>query len=262
MATAFLALLPVSAGVAISCVVGLAVGHSVDLLFDRLYTGQAFAGPITRCSTCQSSARPAHLVPLAGLLAWRGRCPDCGDRLPARALFLPLGAEALFVTSYFAMGGLVPGLAGGLFATIFLALTFTDLDRRLLPNRVVYSSTILAIALSWVWPDTSMVDVLLGGGVAIAVALLLLILSLPFGAGSFGMGDVKMIVLMGFVLGVPAFFAGVFIGIFAGGAVAAFLLITHLRGRKDYIPHGPFLALGAVIALFWGQQIYDWYAFH
>jgi len=152
-----------------------------------------------------------------------------------------------------------PGLLGGLFATIFLTLTLTDLERRLLPNRIVYPSILLAAALSWGWPDNSVVEVLAGGGVAVAIAALLLLVSLPFGRGAFGLGDVKMIVLMGFVTGLPSVLIGVFVGTIAGAVAAAFLIITGLRSRRDYIPHGPFLALGAVVAIFWGPQIWDWY---
>ncbi len=148
---------------------------------------------------------------------------------------------------------------GGAFATIFFTLALTDLETRLLPNRIIYPSVIAAAALSWGWPDTSVVEIFAGGGLGILMATLLLLLSLPFGPDAFGMGDVKMIVLMGFVLGVPSVLVGVVVGTFAAGAVAAFLLITRLRGRRDTIPLGPFLALGAVIALWWGSNIWDAY---
>jgi prepilin signal peptidase PulO-like enzyme (type II secretory pathway) len=85
------------------------------------------------------------------------------------------------------------------------------------------------------------------------------LISLPFGANAFGFGDVKMIVLIGFVVGVPPVAVGIFIGTLAAGIVAAFLLVTRLRSRRDYIPHGPFLALGATVAMFWGQDIWDEY---
>ncbi len=94
---------------------------------------------------------------------------------------------------------------------------------------------------------------------AVAIALGLLLFSLPFGASAFGMGDVKMIVLIGFVVGLPAVVVGVFVGTLAAGAAAALLVVLGLKSRRDYIPHGPFLALGAVIALLWGQDIWDWY---
>ncbi len=256
----FAAIAPFSVELAAVAVIGLIVGHTTDLFFNRLYTGAEIGGPIVRCDECRSGLHPAYLVPLAGVIGARGRCVDCGFALPLRAFLLAVGAEALFVGAYFVMGEtLGAGLLGGFFATVFLALTFTDLETRLLPNRVVYTATLLAVAFSWAWPDTTMLAVFVGGFVALAVAGMLLVLSLPFGSGAFGIGDVKMIVLMGFVLGVPSVLVGIFVGTVAGGLVAFFLLITRMRGRKDHIPHGPFLALGAITALFFGPTLWDWY---
>lgn len=241
-------------------IVGLLCGHAIDLLWGRFYTGEPVGGPLYRCSACKGAARSIHLLPFGGLLRKGARCPNCGEALPLRAIYLPVAAALLFVVSWDSFGReLGAGILGGVFATIFFTLALTDLETRLLPNRIIYPSILLAIALSWGWPDTSVIDVLAGGAGAIAIAALFFFLSLPFGSDAFGMGDVKMIVLMGFVLGVPSVLVGVVVGTLIAGAGAAILLITRLRSRKDYIPHGPFLALGALIALWWGSNIWDAY---
>lgn len=245
---------------AVAAVIGFAFGSLIDLVFDRFYTDNEITGPIYRCPECRAAPPASLVVPVLGSVLHRGRCPECDQRLPLRTLVLAPGGAALFVASYLAFDEqLGAGLLGGFFATVFLTLTITDLERRLLPNRIVYPSIVIAAALSWGWPDTSVVQILAGGGVAIAIAAALLIISLPFGANAFGFGDVKMIVLIGFVVGVPPVLVGIVIGTLAAGIVAGFLLITRLRGRKDYIPHGPFLALGATIAMFWGQDLWDDY---
>ena len=245
--------------IAIAALIGLALGQALDLLFDRLYTGEPWAAPLYRCPSCREPLRPPFLIPILGSLWSRGRCPSCGSRLPWRALILPSGGAALFTASALVFDEFGAALLAGTFATLFLVLTLTDLDRRLIPNRVVYPSILIAAALSWGWPDTSVVQIFAGGLVAVAITVALLLLSLPFGANAFGMGDVKMIVLIGIVVGLPSIIVGVFVGTLAAGAAAALLLLLRLKSRRDYIPHGPFLALGAVIALFWGQDIWDWY---
>jgi leader peptidase (prepilin peptidase)/N-methyltransferase len=245
--------------IVIAALAGLALGHVLDLAFDRLYTDSPLSGRIYRCSACRSSLRPGFAVPFGGVIWFQGSCPDCSERLPWRALVLPLGSAALFAISYQVFYEFGASLLGGFFASIFLALILTDLDRRLLPNRIIYPSILLAAALSWAWPESSAVEVLAGGAVAVVIAVALLLFSLPFGAGAFGMGDVKMIVLIGMVVGFPSILVAVFVGTLAGGAGAAFLILLRLRSRRDYIPHGPFLALGALTALFWGQDIWDWY---
>ena len=165
-------------------------------------------------------------------------------------MILPAGAAALFVASYLVFDGFGTALLGGFFATVFLTLTLTDLERRLLPNRIIYPSILLAIAFCWAWPETSALQVLLGGAAAIVLAALMFAFSLLFGAEAFGVGDVKMIVLIGFVVGFPAVIVALLVGTIAAGLVAGILVVTRIRGLRDYIPHGPFLALGAVFALF------------
>ncbi|HEU4759481.1 MAG TPA: A24 family peptidase [Dehalococcoidia bacterium] len=243
----------------LAALIGLLLGHALELVFPRLYTEAPLGGAFYRCGACRSQLRLLSALPLAGFLRYRGRCPDCGAALPWRALVLPAGAAVLFATSALVFDEFGPALLAGAFATVFLVLTLTDFDRRLIPNRVVYPCLLLAAALSWAWPHTSAVEVFAGGLVAIALAAAMLLVSLPFGANAFGMGDVKFIVLMGLVTGLPAIIIGVFIGTLAAGVAAAFLIFTGLRGRRDYMPHGPFLALGAVIALWWGRDIWDWY---
>lgn len=239
---------------------GLLLGHVLDLFFLRFYTSEPLSGPPFRCPECRSTLRARFIVPIVGYYASLARCPDCGKNLPARALVLPLGAAALFAASSLVFDSLGTGLLGGLFATIFLTLTLTDLDRRLLPNRIIFPAILLAIALSWGWPDSSVIQIIAGGLVAIVISFLLILLSIPFGgAKAFGMGDVKMIVLIGFVVGLPSVIVGIFIGTLVAAAFALVALVTRMRSRTDYIPHGPFLAIGAVIALFWGSSIWHSY---
>jgi prepilin signal peptidase PulO-like enzyme (type II secretory pathway) len=239
---------------------GLLLGHVLNLYFGRLYTTERLSGPPFICPACRSKLRPRFFSPLAGYCASLGKCPDCGKPLPARALILPMGGAALFAASSLVFDSLGAGLLGGLFATIFLTLTLTDIDRRLLPNRIVYPAMLLAIGLSWGWPDSSVVQILAGGLVAITVSVVLMILSIPFGgAKAFGMGDVKMIILIGFVVGLPSILVGIFIGTIIASAFALLMIVTRLKSRTDYIPHGPFLALGAIIALFWGPAIWHSY---
>ena len=239
----------------LAAAIGLLLGHTLDLIFDRLYTDRPLGGPAFRCPHCRHRPRPLDLIPLIGALWSRGRCPDCGRWLPLRAFLLAPGAAALFAVATLVFDGFSPALLAGLFATTFLVLTLTDLERRLIPNRVVYPSILLAAALSWTWPDTSVAQVF-GGG---AAALVLTSVMFVAGRGSFGFGDVKMSVLMGLVVGRPSVIVGMFMAAFAAGAFVLPLVLLRVLHRRDYIAYGPFIAIGAVIALFWGDAIWDWY---
>ena len=234
----------------LAALIGFAFGHLVHLVFDRFFSGEPLRGPLSECPACRSPITATSAIPYATIVLSGGRCPKCGEKLPWRAVILPAGAAGLFALSYLAFDEFGAGLLGGFFATVFLTLTFTDLERRLLPNRIVYPSILLAIAFCWAWPDTSWVQILAGGAVAIGIAVLIYLFSLLFGPEAFGMGDVKMIVLIGFVVGFPAVIVAVLLGTIAAGVVAAVLVVTRIRGLRDYVAHGPFLAFGAVLALF------------
>jgi prepilin signal peptidase PulO-like enzyme (type II secretory pathway) len=234
---------------------GLIAGHLLELFLDRLYSDAPPGGPLVRCSACRSPIRPLYLLPLLGYLWHRGRCPDCGQRLPIRVLLLPPASALVFALAALASEEWGPTILGGLFAAIFLALMTTDLERRLIPNRIVYPAMLLAMAVSWAWPDRNVGQIFAGGGLAFAIMFIVYIVSL----GRFGFGDVKMATLMGLVAGFPAMTVGLFFTAISAGLVAALLLLTRVMRRGQYIPYGPFIALGAIISLFWGSAIIDWY---
>lgn len=169
---------------------------------------------------------------------------------------LPLVAAA--TTGLSGACGLVFGFTleaaiGAIFCWILVVVTRTDFEHRLIPDRIVLPGTVLVLALrtldepSFAWPLA---------GLAAGVALFLLVLAYPRGMG---MGDVKLALFMGTGLGlgvVPALFLG-----FLVGAIPAIALLARYgsAARKRAIPLGPFLALGAVVALFAGDAILDWY---
>lgn len=243
----------------IAALIGLALGNVAELLLDRAYRDEVPGGRLYRCPTCRRGLRLVQYLPLVEFAGALGRCDGCGAWLPLRSLVLPIGGALMFGGSTLVFGELGAGLLGGLFGLAFLMLTVTDIERRLLPNRIVYPTVLLAICVSWAWPDSSAPEVLGGGLVAIGVAAALMLGSLPFGANAFGMGDVKMIVLIGFVVGLPSVIVAIFIGTVAAALFSLLLLLTRKRTRRDYIPHGPFLAFGAVVALFWGMDLWDAY---
>jgi prepilin signal peptidase PulO-like enzyme (type II secretory pathway) len=178
---------------------------------------------------------------------------DPDHPLPLRPLLLPLGAMALGVGAARSQDGLAAGLLATAFAALFLALAVTDLERRLLPNRLVYPGLVLALALSWAWPDRGPGQAAAGaffGLAALGVAFVLM-------RGGLGAGDVKLAALIGAVVGFPGVAMALAIGAVAGGVVAAFLLLTRLARRGQYMPYGPFLIAGALAVLLAGERLWQ-----
>jgi len=239
----------------LAALLGLALGHVLDLTFDRLYAGEPWVGPLYRCPSCRERLRPPFLLPVLGYLWSGGRCLRCRAPIPWRAIALPLGGATLFLLAALAYDDLGPTLLAGLFATIFLALALTDIERGLIPNRLVYPAMLMAAAFAWAWPDRDVSSVFAGGAAAFALMLALYIL----GRGALGFGDVKLAALLGLVAGLGAAIVGLLLGAIVAGALVALLLVLRLLRRGQFIPYGPFIALGAIVATLWGGSIVDWY---
>jgi leader peptidase (prepilin peptidase) / N-methyltransferase len=194
--------------------------------------------------------------PLADILATNA---PVGAPLFRRVPFsqrLPLMTAATAVLG--ALSGLVFGLTleaaiAAFFCWVLVVITRTDLEHRLIPDRIVLPSAVL-VAVARTLDDPSVAWVL--GGLGAGLALFLLVLAYPQGMG---MGDVKLALFMGAGLGL-AVVVGLFFGFIAGAMPAIVLLFRHGRAaRKQAIPLGPFLALGAVVALFAGDAVLNWY---
>ncbi len=146
-------------------------------------------------------------------------------------------------------------IAAMLFSAFMVAITFIDLDHQIILDGMLALLAVSGLALQLVTGAVGFwsmwLGALIGGGLLLALAII--------SRGGMGGGDVKFAAALGFWLGWPGIVLGLFIGFVAGGLVSVLLLVTGLRGRKDFIPFGPFIALGAWIALLYGKTILAWY---
>jgi leader peptidase (prepilin peptidase) / N-methyltransferase len=208
----------------VAAVVGLAAGALVAPLADRLATNAPVHQPLLR-----SVPRSSRLPLVAAATALLGAV--CGV----------------------AFGLTLEGAAAALFCWLLVVITRTDLEHRLIPDRIVIPGTVLVLALRTI--DDPSVEWAVA---ALATGLVLFVVVLVYPQG-LGMGDVKLSALLGAGLGYLVGIA-MFVGFFFAFVPAAVLLVRHGRqARKEAIPLGPFLALGAVVTLFSGHEIWDWY---
>lgn len=178
------------------------------------------------------------------------RQPARGRRLwLLRAFFIVSAAMALalaFRPNHYDAG---PALLTAAFLLVLITLSSTDFERRRIPNKLTYPAAAAAIAFCWAWPDRSIADIALGAGVAAGVAIFLVGLGVFLGGSSMGLGigDGKLIILLGFLLGWPALMPALFYGILAAGLVAVALLVR--KGRGATFSYGPYLAGGGALLL-------------
>jgi len=199
-------------------------------------------------------------------ISLKGRCRYCGEKIPLR---LPLveAATASAFALLFAYFGLSLELAIALFYfCLLLVIAIIDLEKQIILPVMIVPAILLAILFSLLLPHSSVIPqikyTVIGGAIGLGTMLLVYVLAfiLYHGANAFGFGDVYLGALMGIMLGFPSVLVAIFLAVMAGGITAIGLLAAGKKGRKQAIPFGPFLALGTMLALIWGNSIWGWYA--
>ncbi len=234
-------------------ILGAAVGSFLNVCIDRLPRRQSLLRPPSHCDSCRVPLRWTELLPIISFLALRGRCRSCHVSIPRRS---PL-VETIMATSfgllvhYFGLG--TQSAIFAFYIAIFTVILFIDLEQGIIPNRVIYPAAGVALLISFFLPEVGLLRALIGG---------ILGLGLIFGIylaarGGMGGGDVKLAGLIGLAAGFPAVVPSLLLACLGGGITASILLGLRRKRRKDPVPFGPVLALGALAGLLWGTQMVE-----
>ena len=248
---------------AISGVYGLIIGSFLNVVIWRVPRKESIVKPPSHCPACDAKIANRDNVPVISWLLLRGRCRNCGTAISSRYPFVELLTAVLFaaVGARFAHSWAVPAylvLTGAL-----IALSAIDLEHYILPNRILYPAdaamiVLLAAASAGEHDWGAFVRAAIAGAIAFAVFFVIHIVS-PRGMG---FGDVRLSFLLGFSLGWLGWgdvAGGLFAGFLYGAVVGVALIAVRVRGRKQQIPFGPFLAAGATTFVLFGEPIVDWY---
>jgi leader peptidase (prepilin peptidase) / N-methyltransferase len=241
---------------------GLVVGSFDNVAIYRIPEGKSLWKPRSFCPHCGNSIAWYDNIPLIGYTLLRGRCRNCSESISLRYPLVELLSGLLFLAVFAKVGfkwtaELLPYL---FMVTVLIIVSVIDLQRQIIPNKVIYPAILMGLAamgiVALVRGDYHIIVESLIGLVVIGVPLAILSLVYPKGMG---MGDAKLAAFTGIILGWSSELVAFFLGVLLGAIVSILLMITSKKGRKSRIPFGPFLAAGAMIALFWGQAIWDFY---
>jgi leader peptidase (prepilin peptidase)/N-methyltransferase len=238
---------------AIAFVPGLAVGSFLNVVAARVPLRRSVVHPGSACMSCAAPLAWYDNLPVVSYLLLRGRCRSCGTSIPWKYPAVELGTALLVGACVLAFGLSANAAVAAFFCATLVAVSVTDLERRIIPNRIVLpAAAIVLVAQTALEPSPEWA---LG---ALGASLFLFLAALAYPAGM-GMGDVKLALLLGAMLGrtVPV---AMMIAMIAALVPAVVLLARHGgAARKMGIPFGPFLALGGVVTLFAGEWILDAY---
>ncbi|MCU0312619.1 MAG: prepilin peptidase [Solirubrobacteraceae bacterium] len=242
--------------VALAFVAGLALGSFLNVVAYRLPRGESLVSPGSHCPACEAPVRPRDNLPVLGWLLLRGRCRDCGAVISWRYPAVELATGVLFALVVATQDEALRVALGLLLVTTLVPVTLIDLDTRLIPNRITLPAAVAALAAGLLLDIEFVPEQLIAGAAAFAFFFLAALLY-PRGMG---MGDVKLAGVLGLYLGravAPAIFLALIAGVVVGLVIMA--RVGQAQGRKTAVPFGPFLALGGLVAFFWGDALVDAY---
>jgi leader peptidase (prepilin peptidase)/N-methyltransferase len=232
---------------------GLAVGSFLNVVAARLPLKRSIVSPGSACPSCETSIAWYDNIPLVSYAVLRGRCRHCGVSISWRYPAVEAATAVLIACCALKFGFSWDFLVAAAFCAVLVAISATDLERRIIPNRIVLPATVVLLAAQTILdPSVEWIAAGLGAGLFFLIAALVY-------PGGMGMGDVKLALLMGVVLGrtVPV---ALMIGMLSALVPSVVLIARHGKaGRKMTIPFGPFLAFGGLVALFAGHSILHWY---
>lgn len=209
------------------------------------------------------------MVPVISYFWLRGKCRHCQAAVPFRVVLVEAATGALFLV-VFSLYGFGPDfviLSACL--SLLLAVSLIDLEHKLILNSMVFPSIILLLLLAPFWTEIGITRTFLGdetllaslansylSGLGAFLAFLIVAMISPAGMGG---GDVKFAAVLGLMVGFPGIILAIWVSAVGGGLIAIGLIVAGKKGRKDVIPFGPFMALGAAVVLIAGPDLIDWY---
>jgi leader peptidase (prepilin peptidase)/N-methyltransferase len=231
----------------------LALGSFVNVVAARVPLRRSVVRPRSGCMSCGAELAWYDNVPVVSYFVLHGRCRSCGVRISWLYPAVELATGALVAACFFAFGLSGKAVLAAFFCAVLVAITATDITHRIVPNRIVLpAAALVLVAHTALQPSPEWA---LG---ALGAALFLFIAALAY-PGGMGMGDVKLALLLGAMLG-RYVGVGLMFGMLVAIVPSVFLLARHgAAARKMGIPFAPFLALGAVVALFVGHALLDAY---
>jgi leader peptidase (prepilin peptidase)/N-methyltransferase len=250
-------------------VLGLVIGSFLNVCIYRLPRGESLINPPSHCPSCEERIKFFDNIPVISFILLRGRCRYCGSPISWRYPFVELLTSLLFLAAFSQYGLKLRFLTAIFFLAVLVAVTFIDLDTQMIPNKLMYPvifTSIVFLLLSLVGLPllpllnlasklASIYGFLLGSGILLIIAV---VSSFFLKRETMGGGDIKLAAFMGFYLGEYVILALVF-GFFIGAIIGLLLIALGKKKRSELIPFGPYLAIGSLITLFYGPQLWTAY---
>jgi leader peptidase (prepilin peptidase)/N-methyltransferase len=237
-------------------VLGAVIGSFLNVCIYRIPAGESVVAPRSRCPHCLTTIRWYHNLPILSWILLRGRCAYCGAPFSIRYPLVEALTGVLFALFLYRFGLHPVTPVAWLLVAALVAISFIDLDHQIIPDVIslpgIPIGFLCSFVIPWVSWQSSLLGILLGGGILLAIALGYEWLTKQEGMG---LGDVKLLAMLGAFLGAPAILPIIFCASILGTVIGVPVMLVTRAGRKLAIPFGPFLATAALVYLFFVEKI-------
>ncbi len=249
---------------------GASVGSFINVVVYRLPAGLSILWPPSRCPHCLHQLAVSENVPVLGWLWLRGRCRHCKSQISVRYPVVEAATALLFLLVFWTFGVSIHSIGYSTFCSWLLALSLIDLDTMTLPNPLTQSGLVVGLVFglvagflpeaSWIGGVNQLMSGIIGAVLGLWLFDLIAVVgSITLGQAAMGGGDAKLAAMLGAWLGWKYLLLSGFLACAVGAFVGGGAIALGLLNRRQPMPFGPFLALGAVIALFRGEAILSAY---
>ena len=234
---------------------GLVFGSFYNVVGLRVPKGESIVNPPSHCTNCGKRLTVFELIPVLSYLIQRGKCKGCGVKVSPIYCFTEIVTALLFALCYVKFGFTAELAVALLFVSLLVIINVSDIAYMLIPNKILLFFLPFLIVARIISPLEPWWDSLLGAVIGFSVLLLIAIVS----KGGMGGGDIKLFLLIGLVLGTIHTLLTLFLASVVGMIVGIIVLKVRGQGRKTPVPFGPSIAVGALLAYFYGDQLIEWY---
>lgn len=245
-----------------SFIFGACIGSFLNVVIHRMPEGRSIVSPPSHCPACNHTIPFYFNIPIISFLILKGKCGFCNTPISIRYPLVEIITGLLTLGLFLKFGLTQAALFYFIFGAVLIAISFIDLDHQIIPDKlslpgIIFFST-SCLFVPQMCLDSVIWGVLAGGGILYLVALSYYSLRKHQGMGG---GDIKLLAMIGAATGVKGAFFTLFTGSVFGtlGGVAAMAMAKKSPKRQAKIPFGPFLSLGAILYIFWGEAIIRWY---
>lgn len=245
---------------ALVAVFGATIGSFLNVCIYRLPRHESIVWPGSHCPSCGGSIAWYDNVPVLSYLWLDGRCRTCRAPITMRYPLIEAANGAGYVAILWVFGASWTTILYCILFSALLVVTGTDLTHKIIPNVVTVPGIVLglvgAATVLPVGPVNALLGMVVGGGILWALAWASPYL---FGKEGMGGGDIKLLAMIGAFLGWKPALLTIMIGSLSGSVIGISLIAFGVMKREDYIPFGPYLVFGALVSLFFGEPLLNWY---